>query len=197
MKLGGSKGIWETSRNNNIYKNNYKINSGAELVIREVRVSLPKIKAPTARHYMVHKHKNKSQTKRSVICLARETAVLMAQVVEKPHVTDDHDDVNQKLMSNDGIVVPNPKPSKGLTSKLVDLVEKLIVKLMYDSSQPHHYLAGNFAPVIEETPPTKDLNVIGHLPVSLPSINSLSKFSGFAIDLPLTSIFGMTGLLEW
>ncbi|PRQ54664.1 putative carotenoid oxygenase [Rosa chinensis] len=44
------------------------------------------------------------------------------------------------------------------------MVEKLIVKLMYDSSQPHHYLAGNFAPVIEETPPTKDLNVIGHLP---------------------------------
>ncbi|XP_024188836.2 carotenoid 9,10(9',10')-cleavage dioxygenase 1 [Rosa chinensis] len=83
----------------------------------------------------------------------------MAEVVEKRH----DDDVKEKLKSN-GIVVPNPKPSKGVTSTLVDTVEKLIVKLMYDSSQPHHYLAGNFAPVIEETPPTKDLHVIGHLP---------------------------------
>ncbi|KAI8548101.1 hypothetical protein RHMOL_Rhmol07G0246100 [Rhododendron molle] len=45
-----------------------------------------------------------------------------------------------------GVVVVNPKPKKGLTSKAVDWLEKLIVKLMYDSSQPHHYLSGNFAP---------------------------------------------------
>ncbi|KAG5541577.1 hypothetical protein RHGRI_021419 [Rhododendron griersonianum] len=40
-----------------------------------------------------------------------------------------------------GVVVVNPKPNKGLTSKAVDWLEQLIVKLMYDSSQPHHYLS--------------------------------------------------------
>ncbi|KAK0573996.1 hypothetical protein LWI29_016731 [Acer saccharum] len=68
--------------------------------------------------------------------------------------------------AGDGVVDVNPKPQKGLTSKVIDFVEKLIVKYMYDSSQPHHYLAGNFAPV-HETPPTKDLHVIGHLPECL------------------------------
>lgn len=66
-----------------------------------------------------------------------------------------------------GVVVVNPKPNKGLTSKAVDWLEKLIVKLMYDSSQPQHYLSGNFAPVRDETPPFKDLPVKGHLPVRL------------------------------
>ncbi|PWA55735.1 carotenoid cleavage dioxygenase 1 [Artemisia annua] len=37
---------------------------------------------------------------------------------------------------------------------------------MYDSSQPHYWLFGNFAPV-DETPPCKDLDVIGHLPECL------------------------------
>lgn len=64
-----------------------------------------------------------------------------------------------------GIVAVNPKPNKGVASKLVDFIEKLIVKLMYDASLPLHYLSGNFAPV-PETPPTTDLPVIGHLPVS-------------------------------
>nr|ABO69703.1 9-cis-epoxycarotenoid dioxygenase [Castanea mollissima] len=63
-----------------------------------------------------------------------------------------------------GIVAVDPKPNNGLTSKVIDFVEKLIVKLMYDSSLPHHYLSGNFAPVREETPPTTDLLVKGHLP---------------------------------
>ncbi|KVH97319.1 Carotenoid oxygenase [Cynara cardunculus var. scolymus] len=66
-----------------------------------------------------------------------------------------------------GVVVVSPKPSKGFTSKAVDWLEKVIVKLMYDSSQPHHWLFGNFAPVQEETPPCKDLPVIGHLPECL------------------------------
>ncbi|GFS30337.1 hypothetical protein Acr_00g0011400 [Actinidia rufa] len=65
-----------------------------------------------------------------------------------------------------GVVVVKPKPSKGLTSKAVDWFEKLIVKLMYDSSQPHQWLSGNFAPVSHETPPCKDVPVIGHLPES-------------------------------
>ena len=64
-----------------------------------------------------------------------------------------------------GIVAVGPKPNNGLTSKVIDFVEKMIVKLMYDSSLPHHYLSGNFAPVREETPPTTDLLVEGHLPV--------------------------------
>ncbi|XP_059649112.1 carotenoid 9,10(9',10')-cleavage dioxygenase 1 isoform X1 [Cornus florida] len=63
-----------------------------------------------------------------------------------------------------GVVVVEPKPSKGLTSKAIDWFEKLIVKLMYDTSQPQHYLSGNFAPVHDETPPCKDLPVIGYLP---------------------------------
>ncbi|KAF3437909.1 hypothetical protein FNV43_RR20665 [Rhamnella rubrinervis] len=66
-----------------------------------------------------------------------------------------------------GIVTVNPKPNKGLASKFVDWFEKLIVKLMYDSSQPLHYLSGNFAPIPHETPPTKDLPVTGYLPECL------------------------------
>ncbi|KAL5543568.1 hypothetical protein UlMin_007352 [Ulmus minor] len=66
-----------------------------------------------------------------------------------------------------GIVAVNPKPNKGVTSKLIDWFESLIVKLMYDSSQPHHYPSGNFAPARDETPPTVDLPVIGFLPECL------------------------------
>ncbi|GKV27488.1 hypothetical protein SLEP1_g36659 [Rubroshorea leprosula] len=64
-----------------------------------------------------------------------------------------------------GMVEVNPQPQKGLTSKLIDWVEKLIVKLMY-YPQPLHYLSGNFAPV-DETPPTTDLIVKGYLPECL------------------------------
>ncbi|KAL6981231.1 Dixin, partial [Sarracenia purpurea var. burkii] len=63
-----------------------------------------------------------------------------------------------------GVVLVKPKPNKGLTSKAMDWLEKLIVKLMYDSSQPRCHLSGNFAPVLEETPPCKDLPVKGYLP---------------------------------
>lgn len=64
------------------------------------------------------------------------------------------------------LVEVNPKPSKGLASKATDLLEKLFVKLMYDASNPQHYLSGNFAPVRDETPPITDLPVKGYLPVS-------------------------------
>lgn len=162
MKLGMSKGILETSHNKSIYEN---VKSGVELVRRQVRISLPKIKPPTTGHST---HNSKSN--KGAICLAREAAFVMAEVAEKQLYDDlkqHQQQQQQQSESNDVVVVPNPKPSKGLASKVVDLVEKLIVKLMYDTSQPHHYLAGNFAPVVDETPPTKDLNVIGHLPVSL------------------------------
>ncbi|CAN0917397.1 Carotenoid 9,10(9',10')-cleavage dioxygenase 1 [Linum grandiflorum] len=62
------------------------------------------------------------------------------------------------------IVEVNPKPQKGLASKILDLVEALVVKLAHDSSQPLHYLSGIFAPVADETPPAADLSVRGNLP---------------------------------
>ncbi|XP_057524031.1 carotenoid 9,10(9',10')-cleavage dioxygenase [Amaranthus tricolor] len=74
---------------------------------------------------------------------------------------------DMEVKDTHGIVEVNPKPSKGFTSKAIDLLEKLIVKLMYDSSQPLHYLSGNFAPVKDETPPCKELPVQGHLPECL------------------------------
>ncbi|KAL5543570.1 hypothetical protein UlMin_007354 [Ulmus minor] len=75
--------------------------------------------------------------------------------------------VKQVGIAGNGIVAVNPKPNKGVTSKLIDWFESLIVKLMYDSSQPQHYLSGNFAPARDETPPTVDLPVIGFLPECL------------------------------
>ncbi|XP_031395854.1 carotenoid 9,10(9',10')-cleavage dioxygenase-like [Punica granatum] len=65
------------------------------------------------------------------------------------------------------VVAVDPKNSKGPISEAVDHVEKLLVKLMYDSSRPQHYLSGNFAPVQIETPPTADLPVRGHIPECL------------------------------
>ncbi|KAI4383001.1 hypothetical protein MLD38_008887 [Melastoma candidum] len=63
------------------------------------------------------------------------------------------------------VAVPvEPKPRKGFSSRVVDFLERLLVKLMYDSSLPLHYLQGNFAPVPDETPPVSDLPVLGHLP---------------------------------
>ncbi|KAL4601068.1 hypothetical protein ACB092_11G245200 [Castanea dentata] len=71
-----------------------------------------------------------------------------------------------------GIVKVEPKPNKGLSSKVIDFVEKLMVKFMYQnnnnhSSLPHHFLSGTFTPVSEETPPTTNLLVKGHLPECL------------------------------
>ncbi|XVF22947.1 hypothetical protein REPUB_Repub12eG0214900 [Reevesia pubescens] len=80
---------------------------------------------------------------------------------------------NEKLVKGHGggdgtgILEVNPKPQKGLSTMLIDWLEKLIVKLMYDSSQPQHYLSGNFAPAPTETPPTQHLPVKGHLPECL------------------------------
>ncbi|KAL1833320.1 hypothetical protein DCAR_0103407 [Daucus carota subsp. sativus] len=69
---------------------------------------------------------------------------------------------------NEGeVVVVTPKPNKGLTSKAIDWLETLIIKCMYDPSAPHHWLSGNFAPILDETPPCTNLPVIGHLPECL------------------------------
>ncbi|GMH30644.1 hypothetical protein Nepgr_032487 [Nepenthes gracilis] len=76
-------------------------------------------------------------------------------------------DVEAKEREGRGIVVVDPKPRKGFASQAIDFLEKLIVKLMYDSSKPQHYLSGNFAPAADETPPCKDLPVKGFLPECL------------------------------
>ncbi|XP_050283885.1 carotenoid 9,10(9',10')-cleavage dioxygenase 1-like isoform X2 [Quercus robur] len=69
------------------------------------------------------------------------------------------------------IVKVEPKPNKGLSSKVIDFVEKVMMKFMYQnnnhSSLPHHFLSGTFTPVSEETPPTTNLLVKGHLPECL------------------------------
>lgn len=78
-----------------------------------------------------------------------------------------------KLVNDDGvgaekgILEVKPSPQKGLKSTLIDWLEQLIVKVMYDSSQPQHYLSGNFGPAPTETPPTHNLPVKGHLPECL------------------------------
>nr|QPZ56427.1 carotenoid 9,10(9',10')-cleavage dioxygenase 1 [Curcuma alismatifolia] len=70
----------------------------------------------------------------------------------------------EKEKKNGGIVAVNPKPKKGLVSKTVDLIERVLVALMYDSKAPLHYLSSNFAPARDETPPARDLPVHGSLP---------------------------------
>lgn len=94
----------------------------------------------------------------------------MGEVEEEKKQREDMELQVKDLNKNgekEGIVEVNPKPNKGFTSKAIDWLEKLIVKLMYDSTQPLHYLNGNFAPVPDETPPCKDLPVHGHLPECL------------------------------
>ncbi|KAK4591927.1 hypothetical protein RGQ29_016412 [Quercus rubra] len=63
-----------------------------------------------------------------------------------------------------GIVAVEPRPNKGVASKVMDCVEKLIVKFMHRSSTPNLYFSGNFTPLPHETPPTTDLLVKGFLP---------------------------------
>ncbi|KAH0728270.1 hypothetical protein KY284_004135 [Solanum tuberosum] len=65
-----------------------------------------------------------------------------------------------------GVVVVDPKPQNGVAAKAIDWVEWAIIKLMNDSTKPLPFLQGNFAPT-DETPPLKDLPVIGHLPECL------------------------------
>ncbi|CAL0310311.1 unnamed protein product [Lupinus luteus] len=73
-------------------------------------------------------------------------------------------DEKKKKKKINGFVKVEPKPNKGFTSKVIDLLEKLVVKLFYDSSLPHHYLDANFGPILHETPPTIDLPLKGYLP---------------------------------
>ncbi|WZZ82711.1 hypothetical protein YC2023_103283 [Brassica napus] len=80
------------------------------------------------------------------------------------HSVSDQTFMAEKL-SDDSILSVNPKPSKCFSSKLIDLLELLVVKLMHDASLPLRYLSGNFAPLRDETPPVKDLPVHGFLPI--------------------------------
>jgi len=71
-------------------------------------------------------------------------------------------------VQHDGVVVvPAPRPRKGLASWALDLLESLVVRLGHDKTKPLHWLSGNFAPVVEETPPAPNLTVRGHLPECL------------------------------
>ena len=69
---------------------------------------------------------------------------------------------------NRAVVVLAPRPSKGVASWVLDLLERLAVCLGHDKTQPLYWLSGNFAPVRDETPPVAGLPVRGHLPVSIP-----------------------------
>ncbi|KAG9138230.1 hypothetical protein Leryth_001448 [Lithospermum erythrorhizon] len=69
--------------------------------------------------------------------------------------------------TKDGVVVVNPKPIKGFTSKAVDWLERIIVKIMCHNAQPLQYLSASFGPVFEETSPCSDLIIKGHLPECL------------------------------
>ncbi|KAK4798808.1 hypothetical protein SAY86_031134 [Trapa natans] len=75
---------------------------------------------------------------------------------------------SSKGEASQSVVVVDPKSSKGPISYAIDFLEELMVKLMYDSDTACslYFLSGNFAPVPVETPPTTDLPVKGHLPVS-------------------------------
>ncbi|XP_056844738.1 carotenoid 9,10(9',10')-cleavage dioxygenase 1-like isoform X2 [Raphanus sativus] len=73
----------------------------------------------------------------------------------------------EEKINDDSILSVDPKPSKGFSSKLIDLLEALVVKFMHDTSLPLNYLSGNFAPLRDETPPVKDLPVHGFLPECL------------------------------
>ncbi|XP_072978806.1 carotenoid 9,10(9',10')-cleavage dioxygenase [Typha angustifolia] len=66
-----------------------------------------------------------------------------------------------------GIVAVEPSPRKGLASRTVDLIEKVLVYFGHGSSKPQYYLSGNYAPVRDETPPCADLPVRGSLPECL------------------------------
>ncbi|XP_020574534.1 LOW QUALITY PROTEIN: carotenoid 9,10(9',10')-cleavage dioxygenase-like [Phalaenopsis equestris] len=68
-----------------------------------------------------------------------------------------------------GVLPIQPTPWKSFLSASIDLMERVVVKLTQDSSLSKHnlFLAGNFAPVAEETPPRSDLAVRGSLPECL------------------------------
>eukprot|EP00249_Psilotum_nudum_P015146 c25188_g1_i1 orf=415-2046(-) len=61
----------------------------------------------------------------------------------------------------------NPSPKDGIAARIIDVIEKAVVWMLYDSSVPLHFLSGNFAPAPAETEPQFDLPVIGTLPSCL------------------------------
>eukprot|EP00252_Welwitschia_mirabilis_P023620 TRINITY_DN672_c0_g1_i1.p1 TRINITY_DN672_c0_g1~~TRINITY_DN672_c0_g1_i1.p1 ORF type:complete len:495 (+),score=76.24 TRINITY_DN672_c0_g1_i1:107-1591(+) len=61
----------------------------------------------------------------------------------------------------------NPKPNGGMASLLTDILEQIVVKLMYTSpGKPLEFLSGNFEPV-SESDPKSHLPVVGDLPSCL------------------------------
>lgn len=69
-------------------------------------------------------------------------------------------------------MVPAPRPRKGLATWALDLLKSLAVRLAHDKSKSLYWLSGNFAPLVEETPPAHNLTVRGHIPVPFASPSS-------------------------
>ena len=69
--------------------------------------------------------------------------------------------------ANGLVVVPEPRPRKGLTSWALDLLESVAVRLGHDKAKPLHWALAirQLCPIVNETPPAPDLPVRGHLPV--------------------------------
>ncbi|KAJ3697818.1 hypothetical protein LUZ61_001523 [Rhynchospora tenuis] len=65
------------------------------------------------------------------------------------------------------VVKVEPRPKRGAAAWFVDLIEKALVRIMYEKSQPSYFLSGNYAPVEKETPPFPGLPVKGYLPECL------------------------------
>ncbi|CAA7387951.1 unnamed protein product [Spirodela intermedia] len=65
------------------------------------------------------------------------------------------------------IVSVEPKPRKGVLSAAVELLERVVVHITGHSGRPNYYLSGNFGPVLEETPPCRELKIRGTLPECL------------------------------
>ncbi|CAA6653637.1 unnamed protein product [Spirodela intermedia] len=65
------------------------------------------------------------------------------------------------------IVSVEPKARKGVLSSAVDLLERVVVYFTGHWGKPNYYLSGNFGPVLEETPPCRELKIRGTLPECL------------------------------
>ncbi|GAA0185426.1 oxygenase [Lithospermum erythrorhizon] len=65
-----------------------------------------------------------------------------------------------------GVVKVDPKPKKGIISRLIDFTVKHVVQFR-PTLPPYHYLEGDFAPIRKETSPTSNMKVKGDIPANL------------------------------
>ncbi|KAJ3697815.1 hypothetical protein LUZ61_001520 [Rhynchospora tenuis] len=91
----------------------------------------------------------------------------MHQTERSKTVENSSAETTEKEKKIHDVVKVDPRPKRCAAAWFVDLIEKSLVWMMYDKSQPLYYLSGNFAPVKKETPPCSDLPVKGYLPECL------------------------------